>query len=455
MLRTSSYMISVKLDSEDGMNMLVHGYTGAIDIVSDSLVEKINNVASGYSFDDDILLALKKRGYITDRTAEEEAAYVERLAKALFKRSKMSYAYFTVVVTYNCNFRCPYCYEHRDYKDGNRKITFTREMVDKAYKVMEEIQPKNQLRNKVVTLYGGEPLLSENKDIVSYIVCEGVKRGYRFSAVTNGYELESFADLLSKDKIASVQITMDGSKRTHDQRRMHYTGDGTFEKVMSNVGLALDKGIGVAVRMNTDGRNAGEIAELKRCLEDRGCFSYKSFRFYSAPVKDNENISDADHRALDIISGKSYVQQHEQYHTEDFCQDFGITKTLFDAIRDRKPVKFGATFCAAQVNGYVLDPLGCIYPCWETVNKREHLLGIYSGKDVKWNDDVVSLWRSSNINGDAPCLRCRYALLCKGGCPFHRFGKIANAENCQFFHSVFNLAANQAYKKAKISSLIV
>lgn len=33
-LRTSSYMIPVKLEKEEGKYMLIHGYTGAIDIVS-------------------------------------------------------------------------------------------------------------------------------------------------------------------------------------------------------------------------------------------------------------------------------------------------------------------------------------------------------------------------------------------------------------------------------------
>lgn len=37
-LRTSSYIIPVKLESEEGKYMLIHGYTGAMDIVSESVV---------------------------------------------------------------------------------------------------------------------------------------------------------------------------------------------------------------------------------------------------------------------------------------------------------------------------------------------------------------------------------------------------------------------------------
>lgn len=45
-LRTSSYLIPVKLESEPGKYMLIHGYTGAIDIVTESLLKKIQAVAS-------------------------------------------------------------------------------------------------------------------------------------------------------------------------------------------------------------------------------------------------------------------------------------------------------------------------------------------------------------------------------------------------------------------------
>ena len=53
-------------------------------------------------------------------------------------------------------------------------------------------------------------MLKENKDIVTYIVEKGVANGHKFHSVTNGYDLEAYADLLSPDKIARLQITLDG-----------------------------------------------------------------------------------------------------------------------------------------------------------------------------------------------------------------------------------------------------
>ena len=101
-LRTSSYMIPVKLEQEEGKYMLIHGYTGAMDIVSGGLLKKIKSVAKGHDFSETMLQTLLKRGYITTKTQEEEYAYVARLAKALHKKHEILDATFTWVVTYNC-----------------------------------------------------------------------------------------------------------------------------------------------------------------------------------------------------------------------------------------------------------------------------------------------------------------------------------------------------------------
>jgi hypothetical protein len=51
-LRKSSYTISVKLEVEEDKYMLFHGYTGAIDVVTENVVNYLNNkgVELGYGF---------------------------------------------------------------------------------------------------------------------------------------------------------------------------------------------------------------------------------------------------------------------------------------------------------------------------------------------------------------------------------------------------------------------
>lgn len=64
-LRASSYIIPVKLESEEGKYMLIHGYTGAMDIVSEDLLNSIMDINSVSDLSSETLQILKTRGYIT------------------------------------------------------------------------------------------------------------------------------------------------------------------------------------------------------------------------------------------------------------------------------------------------------------------------------------------------------------------------------------------------------
>lgn len=87
-LRVSSYMIPVKLESKKDKYMLIHGYTGAMDIVDKNVVLELN-AGNIDIFSKDTLIILRKRGYITERTKDEEVEYVERIAHALHKRDEI------------------------------------------------------------------------------------------------------------------------------------------------------------------------------------------------------------------------------------------------------------------------------------------------------------------------------------------------------------------------------
>lgn len=90
-LRVSSYVIPVKLEIEPDKYMLIHGYTGAIDIVNQKIVSflqaKMENSQQGIP--DDCLRVLQQRGYLTDRNVNEEYEHVSLLAEKLHKRENL------------------------------------------------------------------------------------------------------------------------------------------------------------------------------------------------------------------------------------------------------------------------------------------------------------------------------------------------------------------------------
>lgn len=451
-LRTSSYLIDVKLDDTD-KHMLIHGYTGAIDVVNEKVALALKNNPESFqqedcSFSDETTTALEKRGYLTARTQEEEYAYVARMAEALHRKDKILNAGFTFLITYDCNFRCPYCYEAGIAQDKIRQKVFTKEMVDKAYNAIMEIQPQEKLRSQTIALYGGEPLLKENKEITQYIIAKGKELNFKFHAITNGYDLDSYEDLLSPNLISHLQITIDGMKNLHNTRRVHFAGYETFDKIVANIGLALKKDVSIVVRVNTDRNNFDDLLQLKRLFDELHYTENDKFSIDSALLRNYDETNDSK-KNLAFLTQKEFVEKHKELKFEYGCHDYGALRNLHSAIVNHKPLQFRSTFCAAQTNSNVLDPFGKIYPCWDVVGKPTFQLGEYQNEHIKWNDSVLNKWRNHNISTSSQCKQCKYALLCGGGCLSLL---IESPQYCTNYGTIVNYAANKAFQKANINN---
>lgn len=253
-LRVSSYIIPVKLENETEKYILIHGYTGAIDIIEEKYWNELKNFPENNRFTSETLQLLQNRGYLTTKTEHEEYEYVAQLAQLLHRKQSKLHKSFGFLVTYNYNFRCPYCFESNISNHGCNwsKKVLTKELVDKAYDAMLKIEPYKQLHNKDILLYGGEPFLKENKEIISYIIQKGSNLGYIFKVITNGYDLDEFEDILSPNYFKSFQITLDGYNINHDKRRKHYLVGNSFNKIIANIAILLKHNIVLTIRVNID-----------------------------------------------------------------------------------------------------------------------------------------------------------------------------------------------------------
>lgn len=457
--RLSSYTIPVKLDGAPDQVMLVHGYTGAIDIAHKNIAAFLQARGPLYPdaapFSEQTWNVLVSRGYITTKTAEEERAFVARMADAFHRRNKL-FNGFTFIPSYDCNFRCPYCVEARMSGNGSQwsKQAFTREMVDRAYTAMDEIGPHREFHLKQILLYGGEPLLKENKEIVRYMVEKGHALGYRFKAITNGYDLEEFLDLLNPEMIHTLQITVDGTKEWHDQRRVHYLDGGSFDKIVRNIGLALKAGVGVTVRVNTDRNNFGSLGELKELFSRLGYYEYdKLFSMHAGWLFDNGEASgpkapkEENPGNIDYFNFKELNRELKNSDLKVSCPSDGLFRDLYTAISRKKLVNLNPTGCSSQSGAYVFDPKGDIYSCLEAVGQPRYSLGNYAAPGgIRWHTDEVERWHSINIATTPQCSKCRYALFCRGGCVFKRMQDNSQASYCESFVEMFRTAANKAYQ---------
>jgi uncharacterized protein len=453
--RLSSYTLSVDLEDTNDKVMLVHGYTGAIDIANKGILSylKTNKFLSenNIPFSENTWNTLIARGYITTKTIEEEWAFVARMADAFHRRNKL-FSGFTFIPSYDCNFRCPYCVESIISKKGKgwSKKVFTIDLIDKAFEAMREISPNMEFNNKQILLYGGEPLLKDNKETVNYIVKRGYELGYRFKAITNGYEIDEFQDLLSPDMIYTLQITVDGNKYWHDQRRCHYRDGGTFDKIIKNIGIALKSGTGVGVRVNTDKNNLDSIMELKQLFKDLGYYDYNLFSLhigwlYQTEEQRLQKLDESNN--IEYFKFKELNEELKEIGIEVSCPSDSLYNNLYKAISKKTCVELNPTGCSAQTGSYVFDPEGDIYSCLEIIGKKEFALGHFSdGNGVVWNSENKNKWHSINIATTPQCSNCKYAFLCHGGCVLRKIKNDSDLTTCESFPVLFRTAVNKAYR---------
>ena len=466
-LRVSSYVISVKLDNEDDKYILLHGYTGAVDIIDNRMKEYFfsgKNLTEGLStYSKEVVVRLKERGYLTTKSKEEEFVFVKKTAEVLHKRNKQLNKSFTLLVTYDCNFRCPYCFEREIIKESNNnhQRSISKPMVDNFFSKILEIESNEKLHHKYIDLFGGEPLLKENRSIIEYCVEKGKTLGYAFTATTNGYDLNYFEDYLEEGCIESVQITIDGSQVVHDTRRVHFDHTNSFDQIINNVKTALNKGIYVKVRVNIDENNINELVKLDKEFEILGLYSYPKFLAYAAFISGELNFIPNDIECENLKEKKSMTKVTQKDFLDIFKQNSlrikhntQLQANLHRAICEGKALKLSPVHCTAQGNSYVFDPFGNIYSCLEVVGNKEKAIGSYI-KDVKWYAEKDK-WFNRNVGNIVKCSKCKYALLCGGGCFTKTFSNSKNSlveSYCDSFSLVIQNVVNEAYAQYKKSTV--
>lgn len=334
-------------------------------------------------------------GFIVSKDTDENLIYKYLTNKTKYSSDTLG---LTIATTLQCNFRCPYCYEeHLDSYFNEEK---EQELKNSFLIILMEKSTRNNLVWRRATIT--EKMIDRvSKDVIKY--CDDNKIEYYADMVSNGYLLnrETAKDLVSNNKIRSVQITLDGGPETHNKTRFLRNGEGTFDKILENIKNIVDL-INVVIRVNVSQQNIDDIHKLLPILIENGL--NKKVSLYMSPVTDSEqSCQSVSETCLKTDEFSKWEMELIEY----------ADKLGFD-MGKMYPNNLGGSVCTAVNNGtFVIDSNGDIYKCWNEVGKPALKSGTLSEGITKSNRFIK--W----IEWSFPdkCMECTVFPLCKGRCP--------------------------------------
>lgn len=350
----------------------------------------------------------------------DEFTYLQ--AKALTMYSSGYSLNITIVVTLQCNFNCPYCFE--SHNSGKMSL----EIQDKVFDLIKRIMYSCGTRNLNITWYGGEPLLGidviENLSNKLIEYTKEKKINYNASIITNGYLLtQEIVNKLINNKIQNIQVTLDGLENNHNKTRCLKDGTPTFNKIIENLYNINFPG-SISIRHNVHKNNLDDAEKLKELISDIKIKTNNKIYYYQAVIINNP--------------------AEERKNQVNFLNEESSAKIEADRTA-KKFVPCRSLFCSAQkLWTLTIGNNGDLYKCWEDVWDKKR-----SFSDVnRWNpsnplgsvnnlDPLLVYHKSISVFNDEECKQCVWLPLCAGGCPskkiYHNIKCISFKNNPNYF----------------------
>lgn len=364
----------------------------------------------------DLYFHLRNGGFLVEDTQDDDFSRILKM-----RRITANYAGHTLMLTIAptraCNFACPYCYE------GNRTASMMSDETED--KLVEFIEKHKKISRLSLVWYGGEPLLAFDKIKSLNQKISALGKEYSSYIVTNGYLLsDEVIESLDELKTNRIQITLDGSKKTHDSRRHLIGGGPTYDRIVANIDRLLQsswEGI-LNIRVNVDGTNQEEFADVHQFIQDRYPELFgKRVTVYPGFVHGEEANPD---------TSCFFDSDEKGKFLEDVYKKYGI-----NALSMFPNATLGGCTMTKR-NAYVVGPDGELYKCWNDVGVPELVIGNISSF-LNWNMALVAEGMvGASYLEDPKCEKCFFFPICDGGCPKMRMLNNrdgGNRDTCSYF----------------------
>lgn len=396
--------------------LVLNPLTGAVDLAENSEAEMIAawRQHGRVPADSHFLSYLIERGYAFPSREEEEKVIAEKAV--LFREARrLTPVQLQLVPTYNCNLRCPYCFQRQVGYGGG---VISQEAIAAFFAFVDDRFAAAPVK-PYLTLFGGEPLIDrpDQRRALESIVAGAAARGLELAVVTNGYHLLPYLDLLAGARIREIQVTVDGVGEVHNRRRPAQDGGDVFAALVRGIEEVLQRGWPVNLRVVVDRRNLEGLVDLAAFVESRGwldlppsLFKTQIGRYYEiepCPQEPEYLLGQAE-------LWQAYADLAERYpllrkfHRPDF-------KGIRELVETGEMPAPTFDTCPALKNEWLFGPEGDIYPCTAACGRRDLRVGSFYPQ-VELAEEAVRRWQQRDIFTIPGCRDCQVALICGGGC---------------------------------------
>ena len=300
---------------------------------------------------------------------------------------------YTILPTTACNARCYYCYEH-----GIPVFTMTDTIVHDTVRFIADHCGPNKKVN--IRWFGGEPTVAAYR--IDQICKELYNYGIVYSSTmtTNGYLFDE--EMVSRAKriwnLKSVMICVDGTENSYNNIKSFVNPkDNPFQRVMKNIGLLLEHGIKVGLRMNFDVDNYLEFKDVLKEVKER--FNNNPLlQVYAFPVKGEFiNKNGFIHHGSDDWFNSKIPELNDVARSEGLFKRNKSLPSLF------------YSFCkAGDPSCMVITPKGNLSRCTGIFSRPDQIIG--NVKDGINNTAYRKTW--SKFGHPQKCVNCVFFPSC-------------------------------------------
>jgi uncharacterized protein len=398
---------NVFVPTEDGKEIIYNTLSGSLTKVNHSLAETLRDGDTrniGFT----ILRKLENQDVMICVARDEMAEYRDMHERWKTGREKVE---FNALLTYDCNFECPYCYQGRG--DVGKEIhgfrSMTPEFLESVKSFIKTTTEDRAAKAMDLVIYGGEPFLPNarymGRDLVGDVSGWADENDVKFAL-----QILSNGSLMREEDIewlngysARVQIPVDGDPEMHDRYRFYKnSGKGSFEDIAKVLAMTKGSDIETHIRISLTEETYPTMDNMLSELRDRGLTHvYPDFCYITAFTDacsgfEEHTLSDA---KLFSVMPELWRKAHE----------LGFPLDIRPKV---KPLP-----CSSIADGsFIIDPFGEVYKCWEHVGLKEHIVGVLDNDGNFTKTEVYGDVLRRNPCDIKGCSDHNYLPSCGGGC---------------------------------------